>query len=179
MEYQNIAELSSLQQTLFSNRESNKYCVFISHKKEDELAAIEIGNYLLNTVGINIYLDIRDCTLKEAVGDANDKKIVDSIKKGLKLSTHLLCLISEKTKLSWWVPYEIGIADISNLDIASLKLKAVDDVPSFLRTHKVLLNISDFLQYASGITPLAYYLSENNYKRLTASDNTVLKNYVI
>lgn len=54
---------------------------------------------------VNIYLDTNDCELKEAVSSANDKKIVDSIKTGLQYSSHLLCLISDKTKLSWGVPY--------------------------------------------------------------------------
>ena len=54
-------------------------CVFISHKKEDEEAAIHIGNYLMNTVGVGIYLDTKDCELKKAMGEDNGRKIVDSI----------------------------------------------------------------------------------------------------
>lgn len=49
-----------------------KHCVFISYKKEDEEAAIVIGVYLTDIVRINIYLDTKDCILKEAVGADND-----------------------------------------------------------------------------------------------------------
>lgn len=34
------------------------------------------------------------------------KKIVESTQKGISCSDALLCIVSDKTKLSWWVPYE-------------------------------------------------------------------------
>lgn len=49
MSYYNFAELGDLERTLFTQKHNP--CVFISHKKEDEVAAIAIGNYLINTVG--------------------------------------------------------------------------------------------------------------------------------
>ena len=51
-------------------------CVFISHKKEDEKTAKAIGDYLIQQVGVDIYLDLYDLELKEAVSVENDKKIV-------------------------------------------------------------------------------------------------------
>lgn len=102
MSFYNIALESSIEKRLF--KQKNEFCVFISHKKEDKLAAIDIGRYLMETVGVHIYLDIMDEKLQKATQIENDKVIVESIKEGLKYSTHLLCLISEKTHLSWWVP---------------------------------------------------------------------------
>lgn len=130
---------------------SNEKCVFISHKKEDENVAKKIGDFLMKEVGVNIYLDTQDCELKEAVSENNDKKIVKSIKTGLECSTHLLCLISDKTRLSWWVPYEIGYAEKKEIDIASLKLKTIneDDIPSFLKVKNVLYDRNDFNEYVS------------------------------
>lgn len=84
-------------------------CVFISHKKEDEESAKGIGDYLMQQVGVDIYLDLHDIELKEAVSLENDRKIVESIKRGIGTSSHLLCLVSDKTRLSWWVPYEVGV----------------------------------------------------------------------
>ena len=102
------------------NIKDNRTCVFISHKKEDESAAIAIGNFLVEQVGVNIYLDLNDCELKEAVSAENDQKIVESVKTGLEYSTHLLCIVSDRTKLSWWVPYEIGYAEKKGFDVSSL-----------------------------------------------------------
>lgn len=125
----------------------DKTCVFISHKKEDQHIAIELGEFLMKTMNLDIYLDIYDPELQEAVSVENDAKIVESIAEGLKLSDILLCVISDKTKLSWWVPYEIGMADNLGLKIASIKTKEIDDFPSFLKTKKTLNNISEVVGF--------------------------------
>ena len=57
----------------------------------------------------------------------NDAKIVASVINGPKLSQILLCIISDKTRLSWWVPYEIGMADNAGIKIAPIKTKNIDD----------------------------------------------------
>ena len=158
MSYYNFAELGDLERTLFTQK--HYPCVFISHKKEDEVAAIAIGNYLINTVGINIYLDTQDCTLKETVSSENDQRIVKSIQKGLTCSSHLLCLVSDKTKLSWWVPYEIGIMDNKGLSITSLKLRGIDELPSFLKINKVLYTCEDFANYVHTLGPYGTIFTE-------------------
>lgn len=126
---------------------SDRTCVFISHKKEDQHIAIELGEFLMKTMNVDIYLDIYDPELQEAVSVKNDAKIVESIVEGLKISDILLCVISDKTKLSWWVPYEIGMADNLGIRIASIKTKEIDDFPSFLKTKKTLNNISEVVEF--------------------------------
>ena len=153
----------------------SKVCVFISHKKEDQEAAEAIGNYLLTEVKVNIYLDTHDADLREAVSVENDNAIVQLIQKGLNRSTHLLCLVSDQTRLSWWVPYEIGIADISStalgkMKISTLKLKGTEDIPSFLKIHEVLLSSEDFKQYADNLS---------NYDGCrTLNEHLIIKNSV-
>lgn len=126
---------------------SEKTCVFISHKKEDQHIAIELGDFLTKQLGVDIYLDVFDPELKEAVSVENDAKIVASIISGLKLSNVLLCIISDKTRLSWWVPYEIGIADNSEMKIASIRTKEIDDFPSFLKTKLTINNLSELVDF--------------------------------
>jgi hypothetical protein len=172
----NFALLENCQRSISSNQ--NKHCVFISHKKEDEKAAIEIGKYLTEVANVNIYLDIKDCELQEAVSSENDQKIVESIKTGLKYSSHLLCLISDKTKLSWWVPYEIGFAEKQGLDIASVKLKNVEDIPSYLKIRKTIFNTDEFLKYVATLMPLNTYFFESYHQRLVAQDNSMIKRYI-
>lgn len=134
---------------------SGEKCVFISHKKEDENAAKYIGDYIMEHADVDIYLDLYDAELKEAVSVDNDKKIVESIKRGVSTSTHVLCIISDKTHLSWWVPYEIGVASVSDTKkhIASLKLNNISDLPSFLKTEEVLISATDFIRYVDGLNP--------------------------
>ncbi len=172
----NLAKAAAWERGTFS--QGGKRCVFISHKKEDEDAAVAIGAYLTDVVGVNIYLDTKDCVLEEAVSSRNDQLIVDSIKRGLVYSSDLLCLISDKTKLSWWVPYEIGFADKQKIDIAVLKLKNVDDIPSYLKIKKVLLNKEDFLRYISQLGPYGSLMANENYRYFSKCDNKALMQHI-
>ena len=150
-------------------------CIFISHKKEDESTAKAIGNYLMEQVGVDIYLDLYDIELKEAVSVDNDKKIVESIKRGIGTSSHLLCLVSDKTHLSWWVPYEVGVAGEHGKHIATLKLKGVEDIPSFLKTEKVLKSIQEFFDYTKTLEAYGGMFSK---RIISQCDKDLLYNYI-
>lgn len=126
---------------------NDKTCIFISHKKEDQHIAIELGNFLTEKMNVDIYLDIFDMELQEAVSVENDAKIVSSINDGIKLSDVLLCIVSDNTKLSWWVPYEIGVADNSGKKIASIKTKQINDFPSFLKTQETINDLSELIEF--------------------------------
>jgi len=142
----------------------DKPCVFISHKKEDQHIAIELGKFLTEQMDVDIYLDIFDTQLQEAVSAENDAKIVASISTGLKLSQVLLCIISDKTKLSWWVPYEIGMADSTGIKIASIRTKEIDDFPSFLKTKKTLNSLSELIEFILKNKPLGLFLYSNQQR---------------
>lgn len=179
MAYKNIAQISNIDRSIFKNQinDHREKCVFISHKKEDELAAIDIGKFLMEVVGVNIYLDILDASLQTATQKENDTLIVESIKKGLECSTHLLCLISDNTRLSWWVPYEIGIADNKNLNIASLKLKDINDIPSFLKIHPAFYNVDEFIRNAVSYTPYGTIFFDTYYNRISGNTE-ILKKHI-
>ena len=172
----NLAEISSSDRTLFSY--SKKKCVFISHKKEDEAVAVEIGKYLTEIADVNIYLDLHDCILQEAVSEEKKKKIVESIHKALEISTHLLCIVSDKTKTSWWVPYEIGYATKKEINIASLQLKNVEDIPSYLKIKKVLKTTDEFIQHISKINYYGEALFDLKYKELNEKDKSIVIKYM-
>ncbi len=133
------------------NRSSLNICVFISHKDEDTDAAIEIGNHIMNDFGYDIYLDLYDKKLQ--IADRNDdvEGVVNSIQEGLKYSTHLLCVVTEKSKESWWIPYEIGYAQANEKKTSSIKLKKSEFLPSFLRANNsaIFLTIKELDGYLS------------------------------
>ena len=88
---------------------SEKKCVFISHKSEDIDTAKNIAE-LLQNAGLDVYLDVNDNGLQQATRKNDAEAIVKCIEKALACSTHILILVTENTEKSWWVPYETGYA---------------------------------------------------------------------
>lgn len=125
---------------------NNKKCIFISHKSEDIEAAKAIGDIITNH-GIDIYLDINDYGLQSATENNEAKKIVEYIEKALSKSTHILVLVTNKTRQSWWVPYEVGYSKKGEKEIASILLKDVNDFPDFLKIEKTFRGLSDLENY--------------------------------
>lgn len=126
-----------------------RVCIFISHKDADTSAAIEIGNHIMNDLGFDIYLDVYDKTLQKSDAEGNLEGIVSSIQKGIGFASHLLCVISDKSKDSWWMPYEIGFAQAHGVNTASIIIKNTEYLPTYLRIKEspVFDNIEAFDAY--------------------------------
>ena len=88
--------------------------VFISYRHIDRAYAININTRLIQA-NIKTYLDVLD-----AESQTTDD-ITGVITRNISECTHLLAVVSEKTALSWWVPFEIGEATITNRRICSFK----------------------------------------------------------
>lgn len=125
-------------------------CVFISHKYEDLDAAKKIAEFIMKS-GTDVYLDDNDNELQKAVVDNNPQKIVECIEDALMLSTHILILVTENTRKSWWVPYETGYAKNGRKDIASLLLKDVEEFPDYLKIERTLKGYDDLKEYIEHI----------------------------
>ncbi len=116
--------------------------VFISHKKEDSNHAKEIANYLRYFDEVSCYLDILDPVLNSFEGD----DLGEYFREKLGGCTHLMAILSDETKESWWVPFEIGIATEKQYPIVTF---AVEDVnlPLFLKKWPYLRKLDDLQQY--------------------------------
>ena len=119
------------------------FCVFVSHQKEDKPFARTVANTLIE-MGIDVYFDEKDIVLQQALSQGDDKAIVACIEAGLEKCSHLLGIITENTKKSWWVPYEIGGATGRKRECAHLISKEVKQLPSYIKISKLLLDIDDF-----------------------------------
>lgn len=116
--------------------------VFISHKNEDSLLARNIGDRLKYHHGISIYLDVIDDRLSQ---DGED--LAEYIRDRLEECTQLLAVMTRKTQVSWWVPWEIGVATEKRRFLASyVDLPA--EVPEYLRKWPYLRNTLDLDVYA-------------------------------
>lgn len=107
--------------------------VFISHKSEDMELADECAN-ILKEKGFDIYLDKYDPYINESPDRA--KRIESKIES----STDLLVIITENTKSSWWVPFEIGLSTANDIRIVSLVLKNAPKLPSFIGKWPIIDN---------------------------------------
>lgn len=125
-------------------------CIFLSHKSEDKDAVKKIAEYIRDR-GVDIYLDADDPFLQKAVLAKDDKKITEFIELGIKSSTDLMSILSEKTKGSWWVPYEVGFGRSSELPVATMKLRDVTDLPSFLLVTHIIEGTGSLDKYIDDV----------------------------
>ena len=111
-------------------KRTGNICVFISHRSADKALAEELGDYI-NGAGLDVYLDKFDAELQQETQRKHAASVVWHIQKAISVSTHVLVLLSEATRESWWVPYEIGYAKRCGRKIASLN----DIVPVVHRNY--------------------------------------------
>lgn len=145
----NIAENYQHSYASFSTK--SKPIVFLSHKSEDKEYVEALGLYLMNA-GINIYLDKNDPVLQRADQDGDAQKVTECIEEGILRSDYILCIVSQKTVTSWWVPFEIGYGKKSNKPIASVIKNDISKVPDYLKIEDIILNIEDMNNYIKKIT---------------------------
>lgn len=164
-----INKAISTYNTIYENSASiSKKCVFISHKSEDIEAAKALSE-LITSKGIDVYLDINDSGLQRATRENDAQKIVNCIEKALSVSSHILVLVTNKTKQSWWVPYEIGYSKKGKKQIASILLKDVTDFPDFLQIEKKLRGLNDLKNYIREI-------NSDQYFEESVSESTLMEN---
>lgn len=116
----------------FESERSTAPCVFVSYKGDDKPAAKKIVE-LLKYADVDVYFDEDDYMLTVANHIGDDRAVVNFIEEGVRNSTHILAVISDKTKESWWVSFEIGSARRKGCQVSYVALKDVDMLPSYLK----------------------------------------------
>ena len=150
-----ILESSSLQE---------RPCVFLSHKKEDKAECRKIAEYFKNAE-IDYYLDELDVALQQAASSGDPIKITENIKKGIRESSHMLVVVSEKTYKSHWVPFEVGYGHSAILDKNLKENNQIDRVRLSILTLRDISEktLPDFMQVGNiirGTKSLNEYMSE-------------------
>lgn len=126
--------------------------VFISHQKKDSDVANTVAEYLLSA-GIDIYFDQYD----KSINRSDPQSVVTAIRKGIENSSHMLVLFSQNTFSSMWVPWEIGYAYNSPVNLNVLRLKGVtkEQLPEYLKVVKLVMSIyqlNDLISTVRGIS---------------------------
>lgn len=138
----------------------NRTCIFISHKKEDIDKAREVADYIMEC-GVDIYFDENDEVLSNPGTSKDPIEVTNAINKALNRSTHMICVISNKTKESWWVPYEIGYvsskSSFTTRKIGILLINDINQLPDylFLSTKiETVIDLDNFVKNASNTETL-------------------------
>jgi protein-disulfide isomerase len=116
--------------------------VFLSHQSSDAALAASIAQRL-HMHGIQTYLDVIDPYIGRPGED-----LAAHIRVEMGKCTQLLAVISEATKASQWVPWEIGVATEKDYPLATYAGASVTP-PEFLRKWPYLRSQSDLDLYAS------------------------------
>jgi len=116
--------------------------VFISHKQEDSLYA-QLVKRQLDLLRVDSYLDVLDTSI-----NGGGETLTDHIKAQLNSCTDIIVVMSEATKYSWWVPFEIGMAAQTDMPTATYLTSSVS-LPSYLEYWPRLKSISDVATYVS------------------------------
>ena len=121
--------------------------IFISHQQDDKDKAEEIAKYLKSN-GIDVYFDEFDHDLQIATILNKPEKVVEAIKKGIKNSTHMVCIVSPSTIKSYWVPFEIGYGyDITVLITLTLKGIIDSDLPDYMKIAPIIRKAQDLNRF--------------------------------
>lgn len=138
--------------------------VFISHKQEDQLLALKVYKRF-KIDNIECYLDVLDSTIA-----GNGERLTEHIKDCLAKCTDIIVVISEKTRYSQWVPFEVGMAARADMPTATYlsrevplpdflsywpRLRTEDDIDTYIRVRKATKE-QMIWQYGS------YFLANNH-----------------
>ena len=132
------------------------YDVFISHKGDDMNLAVNIGD-TLHSNGVQGYLDKWDPAV-----DGDSPELEDHLRDVIRSTPSILAVVTENTPLSWWVPFEIGVARETESQIATvlsvdeLSSKIVE-LPSYLGKWPILTEELELTTWARAITSSSEY----------------------
>lgn len=127
-------------------------CVFISYSRADKAQAFVVAE-MIKDLGIDIYIDQNDQALQLADESNDHRKVVECIEDGITHCAVLLGIITENTKNSWWVPYEIGSANGHGRPHAHLITKEVRRLPSYIKASTILPSLDSLDEWLAGNVP--------------------------
>ena len=114
--------------------------IFLSHQQTDSTLALRIQSHLKSNHNIDCYLDVIDPKFK------NGEDIAAHVRNELDKCTQLLAVVSDATKGSWWVPWEIGVATEKDFPLATFG--GGTELPEYLKKWPYLKSIPDLDKYA-------------------------------
>ena len=116
--------------------------IFISNKLQDSATANLIAKEL-KELKVDYYLDVLDNSITE-----NGKELTNHIRANLNKCTDIIVVMSNITKFSQWVPFEVGMAAQKDMPTATF-LKEDVSLPDYLQYWPRLKKSTDIREYVS------------------------------
>ena len=129
----------------------SKYHTFISHKGNDTNLAELVGSVLYQE-GLSAYLDKWDPKV-----DGDSPELEEHIREIIRQTPSILAVVTKNTSMSWWVPFEIGVARETDSRIATFLFivdqpnSATVELPSYLRTWPILASAEELKAWARAL----------------------------
>lgn len=85
---------------------------------------------------------------------AGDQALVHAIERGIKHSSRVLGLLSDSTRGSWWVPYEIGPSRALGRSVSFLVLASIrrmDTLPEYVRLAANYWSVDELIRWAASL----------------------------
>lgn len=140
--------------------------IFVSHKNEDAYLAKGVAD-TIKKMGVAVYIDEYDPDIVNALD------LADYFKKTIRDCTHLLAVVSEQTRLSWWVPFEIGLASAAECPLATFLERDVR-LPGYLRSWPCVRRLEDLRTYLEvGRLLEEKVLLNEDMRKASASEKTL------
>ena len=140
--------------------------VFISHKREDSILALAIQKEFAK-YGVSSYLDILDSSIS-----GGGKELTDHIKNSLNSCTDIIVVMSDATKTSWWVPFEVGMSAQVDMPTASF-LSSEVALPSYLSYWPRLKTVSDISKYITARRRIEKIINEQYFYYSSAAKKAI------
>ena len=130
--------------------EFSEYDTFISHKGDDTPLAETVGDILYES-GLSAYLDKWD-----SQADGDSPELETHIREVIRKTPSIVAVVTEHTPLSWWVPFELGVARETESQIATFL--RVDEnssdvviLPSYLKVWPILTSRLELRGWAAAL----------------------------
>jgi hypothetical protein len=133
---------------------------------------------VFQSLGLHYWLDRDDEDTQNAakLGMVGDQALVHAIDRGIRHSSRLLGILSNKTRDSWWVPYEIGASRALGCSPCYLVLadvRGMDALPEYVRIAADYWSVDELVRWATSllgpITSLTNPIAEQLIEKLVRS----------
>lgn len=124
-----------------------------------------IARALIEIADVDVFLDAFNPALSAS---GTPEQVTGIIDFGLNACTHLLAVISDNTRGSWWVPYEVGVARNRPMPCGLILFENVKDLPEYLQTVSNVQDVNGLINWAKGTLPQVRV-----HKSVNPSDITV------